>query len=203
MNITFRQYRTIDLAILLIILAAAEALTAAAAKYWFTSEIYVLSPTVAVLCIVMMRWGAYAAIHAVTGGLALCLVTGATPEQFVVYCAGNCFALLALLWFVFLGKEKVRSKVSLTALYTVSVFCAVQAGRWLVGLFFGGDPGGIAGFFVSDSLSLLFALVVVQLTRRLDGVFEDQKTYLLRVQKERERREAAAEYGIDDSADEI
>ncbi len=203
MNITFRQYRIIDLAILLIILAVAEALTAVAAKDWFTGEIYVLSPTVAVLCIVLMRWGAYAAIHAVAGGLTLCIVTGATPEQFAVYCIGNCFALLALLWFRFAGKEKVRAKAIMSALFTVTVFLAVQAGRWLVGLIFGGSLADIGSFIASDSLSLLFAVVAVQLTRRLDGVFEDQKTYLLRTQKERERQEAAAEYGIDEGSDEI
>ena len=203
MNITFRQYRTIDLVILLIIITAAEALTAVAAKYWFTGEIYVLSPTVAVLCIVMMRWGGYAAIHAAAAGAALCAVTGATPEQFVIYCIGNCFSLLGLLWFRFAGKDKVRAKVLTTALFTVTVFLAVQIGRWLVGLIFGGALADIGSFIASDSLSLLFAVVVVQLTRRLDGVFEDQKTYLFRVQKERERQEAAAEFGVDEDAGEI
>jgi len=201
MQLSFKQYRTIDLIILLIVLAAAEAVTAVAAKYWFTGEIYVLSPTVAVLCIVMMRWGAFAAVHAAAAGAALCIVTGAAPEQFAVYCIGNCFALLGLLWFRFLGKDKVRAKVLITGLYTVTVFCAVQIGRWIVGLFFGCSLSDIGGLFAGDSLSLVFAIIVVQLTRRLDGVFEDQKTYLLRTESERRKKEAMdlgdTEYGDD------
>lgn len=199
MELSFKQYRAIDLTILLIVLVAAEAVTAVAAKYWFTGEIYVLSPTVAVLCIVMMRWSAFAAVHAVAAGITLCIVTGAAPGQYAVYCVGNCFALLALLWFARIGKEGVRAKTLTSVLYTVTVFCAVQTGRWLVGLLFGGEIGAIGSFFASDSLSLIFAIVVVQLTRRLDGVFEDQKHYLLRTQSERSKEQLGdcgdTEYG--------
>ncbi|MBO6302308.1 MAG: hypothetical protein J6N15_07725 [Ruminiclostridium sp.] len=197
MNISFRQYRAIDLTIMLVILAAAEAVIVTAAKFWFPGELYVLSPTITIVCIVMMRWGGFAAIHAVAGGLAMCIASGASTEQYVIYCVGNCAALIALLWFRFLGKEKVRSKVLFTALFTLTAFCAEQVGRWLVALIFGGTAGNIFGFFASDSLSLIFAILVVQLTRRLDGVFEDQKTYLLRIQAEQKRREAEAEYGED------
>ena len=86
-----------------------------------------------------------------------------------------------------------------TALYTVTVFCAVQIGRWIVGLFLGGSLSDIGGLFAGDSLSLVFAIIVVQLTRRLDGVFEDQKTYLLRTESDRRKKEAMdpgdTEYG--------
>ncbi len=34
---------------------------------------------------------------------------------------------------------------------------------------------------------ILFTLVITWIVRRLDGVFEDQKHYLLRLQEERER----------------
>lgn len=189
MELSFKQYRNIDLAILLAVYAIGEVLTVRAARYWFPGELYSLSPTVAMLCIIMMRWGGYAVIHALAGGAILCLAMGAKPEQFVIYCIGNCLALTGLLWFKGLGKERIRQNAWLTAVYTVTVFCAVQIGRWLVGLFFGGGIGSIAGFFAYDSMSLVFAIFVVQITRRLDGVFEDQKTYLLRTQKELRKQE--------------
>ncbi|MBP3237854.1 MAG: hypothetical protein J6M24_02020 [Lachnospiraceae bacterium] len=189
MELTFKQYRTIDLVILLIISAVAEAVTARAAKYWFPGEIYFVSPAVALLCIIMMRWGAYAIIHAITSGLVLCIAIGAGSEQFAVYCIGNCLAVVALLWFKTAGKEKVRNKVVFTVLYVISVFCLVQTGRGVVGLFFGGTVKSIGSFFAYDSLSLVFAIVVVLLTRRLDGVFEDQKSYLLRTESERRRQQ--------------
>lgn len=199
MNLTLKQYRMVDLSILLFILVAAEALISVAAGVWFPSELYVLSPTVAVVAIVMMRWGKYAALHAFGGGLAYCIASGASPRQYAVYCIGNCFALLVLPVLLKLKKEKIRDSAMLTALYTAAVFCAVQLGRWLVGLLFGGTPGDIVTLFAADSLSFVFAIVAVQIARRTDGLFEDQIAYLLRTQDERRRAdlpdEGDTEYG--------
>ena len=189
MNLSFKQYRSVDLGIMLVMLAVAEALTAYAATVWFPYEFYVLSPTVAVVCIVMMRWGGFAAIHAAVGGLALCIASGAEPKQFVVYCVGNCFALAALILLKTLGKEKVRSKLLLTALFTVIAFCGAQVGRWLVGLLMGGSVSDILTFFATDSLSLIFALVTVLISRRINGLFEDQWAYLVRTQAERNKQQ--------------
>ena len=197
MNISFRQYRTIDLILMMIILAVGEAVIVNAAKNWFPNELYILSPTVTIICIVMMRWGAFAAIHAIGGGLVFCIASGASPSQYAVYCIGNCMALAALVWFKALGKEKIKTSLPFSVLFTVTAFCGAVLGRWIVSLFFGGTVQDIFGFFASDSLSLAFAVLAVQLTRRLDGVFEDQKTYLFRVQAEKNRREAEAEYGSD------
>ena len=194
MNLSLKQYRAIDLGIMLVMLAAAEVLITVAAKVWFPAEMYILSPTVAIICIVMMRWGAYAAVHAVGGGLALCIASGASAGQFAVYCIGNCFALAALLLFRVWGKEKIRSKVTLSIIYTAVTFLAVQVGRWAVGLLFGGSLGDIVKLLTTDSLSLVFAVVTVLLARRIDGLFEDQIAYLVRTQAER-RKEEMADYG--------
>ena len=194
MNLSFKQYRAIDLGIMLVILAVSETLITYAATVWFPDEFYVLSPTVAIVCIVMMRWGGFAAVHAVGGGLALCLASGAEPKQFAVYCAGNCFALLALILLKALGKEKVRSKPFLTVLFTVIAFCGVQTGRWLVGLLMGGSVGDIVMFFATDSLSLVFAVLAVLIARRVNGLFEDQMAYLIRTQAER-NKEQMPDYG--------
>ena len=194
MNLSFKQYRAVDLGIMLVILAVIEAVITYAATEWFPYELYVLSPTVAIVCIVMMRWGGFAAIHAVGGGLALCIASGADLNQFAVYCVGNCFALLALILLGTLGKEKVRSNPFLTVLFTVIAFCGAQVGRWLVGLIMGGSVGDIITFFATDSLSLIFALVTVLISRRINGLFEDQWAYLVRTQAERNKQQMG-DYG--------
>ncbi|MBQ3842196.1 MAG: hypothetical protein II820_05865 [Ruminiclostridium sp.] len=187
MNLSLKQYRNIDLLIMLVMLAAAEFLITKAATVWFPSELYVLSPTVAVMCIVMMRWGPFAAVHAAGGGLALCIASGASPEQYAVYCVGNCLGLAALLLFKTWGKEKIRNSIVYTILFTVAAFCAVQTGRWTVSLFFGAEPGSIVRLFASDSLSLAFDVITVLIARRIDGLFEDQVSYLVRTQSERNK----------------
>lgn len=188
MNLSFRQYRLIDLGILAVILAFAEYVTASAAIKWFPEQLYTLSPTIAVVCIVMMRWGGYAAIHAAVGGAAFCIAAGATATQFAVYCAGNCFILLGLLLFKALGKEKVRGKYYFTMVFAVAAFLAAQLGRWLVGLVFGAPIDSIVGFLTTDSLSLIFTVVVLLISRRIDGLFEDQKSYLIRTESERKKQ---------------
>lgn len=194
MNLTFKQYRAIDLTILAVVLCVCEFLTAMGATVWFPGQLFALSPTVAMVCIVMMRWNGYAAVHAVLGGLVYCLASGASGEQILIYCAGNLFALLALILFKVFGKKKIKEKFGFTVLFTLAAFLGAQLGRWLISLLFGSSPDTIIVFLTTDSLSLLFAVVVVLISRRVDGLFEDQKEYLIRVQAERKRKEAEDYY---------
>lgn len=194
MNLSVKQYRNIDLIIMLIMLAAAEALITVAARVWFPYELYSLSPTVAIVCIVMMRWGPYAAVHAIGGGLTLCIASGAGLKAYAVYCIGNCFALASLLMLKALGKEKIRSALTLSLAFTAVTFFAVQIGRWAVSLLFRAPLGSIVTMTATDSLSLVFALVTVFIARRMDGLFEDQMSYLVRTQSER-RKESIPEEG--------
>ncbi len=187
-NISFGQYRGIDLTILTILTTFSEAIIALAASRWFPGQLYSLSPMVALVCIVMMRWGAWAAIPAITSGLAFCLATGASGIQFLIYCVGNCGALAALVWFKAMGKDKVKKRVEATILYTLTAFVGMVVGRWLVAMLFGEGAGIIIDFFFADSLSLVFAVVVVLIARRVDGLFEDQKAYLIRTEEERKKQ---------------
>lgn len=189
-NISFKQYRAIDLGILAVILFVAETITAKAASTWFPMEFYMLSPSIAVICIVMMRWSGFAAIHAVVGGAAYCLALGATAQQFAIYCVGNCFALVSLILIKTLGKQRIKDSVWLTIIFTVLAFVGMELGRGLVGLIFGLAIDSILAFFTTDSLSLVFAVVVVLISRRVDGLFEDQKAYLIRTESERRRAQS-------------
>lgn len=192
MNRTFKQYRAIDLTIMGVILAVCEFLTARAAAKWFPNELYALSPTIAVVCIVMMRWSGFAAIHAVIGGLVYCLTLGGDWKQIITYCVGNCFILVALTWFKMLGKEKVRSKFYWTLLFTINAFLGAQIGRWAMSAALGGSFsfGSFLAFMINDVITLLFSVVVVLISRRPDGLFEDQRSYLIRTEEERKREEA-------------
>lgn len=189
-KISFGQYRAIDLGIMAVILVVAEALIAKAASSWFQMELYMLSPSIAIICIVMMRWGGFAAIHAVAGGAAYCLALGASAEQFAIYCFGNCLALVSLILIKTLGKQKIRESALLTIIFVVLTFIGVELGRGLVSLIFGMAFDSILAFFVTDSLSLVFAVVVVLISRRVDGLFEDQRAYLIRTESERRRAQS-------------
>ncbi len=180
------QYRAIDLAIWALILAVCEYLIVHAARVWYADQLYTVSLVGAVVAIVYMRWGAWGAIHAEVGALIFCFFSSATPEQYAIYCVGNLFSLLALLMLRYLGKERVRTSSFRSVVFALLVLLLMQAGRAVVALILGYSITGVTGFFTTDSLSMLFTGVIVWIARRLDGVYEDQKHYLLRVQAEEE-----------------
>ncbi len=188
-HFTFKQYRGIDLAIFAAILALTELLIVNAAKSWFPDELYTVSVTAAVTAIVMMRWGPFAGLHAALGGLVYTWVSGGNAQQFVIYIVGNGLSMAALLLFKAFGKEKIRKSFLLTLLFALTVVVTMQIGRGLVAMIFGSGIGVIWKFMSTDALSDLFTMVVVWVASRLDGIFEDQKHYLLRQQKEREEQQ--------------
>ena len=215
-RLTFRQYRQMDLTVFGAMLVVAEALIVLAATRWFPAEAYTVSIVAAVTSIVLMRWGPWAAIHAVLGGLVYCFVSGGQPGQYLIYCAGNLFALLALLWFRIpgkdrtsgsdrtSGKERIREDGFLTVIFGLTVQLLMQLGRAAVAFALlraspGSAPAGTQsiagalsfciGFVTTDALSGFFTAVILWIARRQDGLFEDQKHYLLRIQEaEKEER---------------
>lgn len=188
-QITFEQYRTIDLTIFTVLLIVFEAITTIATRNWFAAQPVAISISLAMVCVVMMRWGVRAVIPAVAGGVIFCLVSEATAGQYVIYCIGNMFALLALLVVKGFGKETVRRSVPKLLLFGLTGYVGMVSGRFLVSLAFGGDLMAFVVYATTDILSLLFTEIILLLLRNTDGMIEDQKAYLLRV--DRERREEA------------
>jgi hypothetical protein len=179
----------LDLIIFTVFTIVFEAIATYASGTWFWAQAVNISVTLLLVCIVMMRWGGWAAIQAVAGGLVYCFAAGATTEQYIVYSIGNLFGLVALLLIRFVGKEKIRaSKMQLVLLATIT-YIGMAIGKTVVGLIFGGTVSDFVLYVTTDIISLLFAAVVLVLLRKTDGMIEDQKAYLFRVERE-EREEA-------------
>ncbi len=186
-HLTFRQYRRLDLFFFAVMLCVSEYLIIRAGRVWFPGQLYTVSVSAAITALVLMRWGPWAAIHAALGGLVFCLAGGGAGRQFAVYMLGNEFALLSLVLFRFPGREKIRENRLLTLLFALCVQLLMQGGRAAVALLLGAGRGAAVPFFTTDALSGLFTVVILWIACRLDGIFEDQKSYLLRLQKQTER----------------
>ena len=193
-NLTFKQYRNIDLGIMSILLIISEAVTTLATNKWFAAQPVAISSTLLFICIFMMRWNGYAAIAAVLGGAVFCIASGATLDQFVIYAGGNLLSLLALLWFKAYRKDDVRLGSFKLSFFTISVYLLMQLGRWLISLAFGGGLWNIVGYITSDVISLLFAVIILFLLRGVDGMIEDQKAYLFRLERERKEKAEMPDY---------
>ena len=182
---TWKEYRAIDLALLAAALAVFEFIIVRAANWWFPGQPFTVSLAAAMTSIVYMRWGAWGAIHAVEAGFVFCFFSGASGKQFFIYCIGNLVSVLAVLLLKALGKERVRTG-HLSLIFPLLVQVLMQAGRAAAALLMGAEPANTVGFFTTDSLSLLFTFVIIWIARKLDGVYEDQKHYLLRIHAEGE-----------------
>ena len=193
-QITFRQYRAMDLAAFTVLLCIGETLITLGATLWFPGEPWVLSLTPAITAIVMVRWGAFAAIPAFAGAVVFCLASGAALSQYVCYCVGN-LAALALTQFLYRhGWKRLHEQVILALVYGALTALLMQAGRALLAVLMGASLGDGLRFFTTDSLSTLFSALLVWIMRRQDGMLEEQKHYLKRVAEEQEKEKQQRGY---------
>lgn len=191
-QITLRQYRAMDLLMFTALLCVCETLITLGATRWFPAEPWTLSLTPAVTAIVMVRWGGFAAIPALLGALVFCLASGAAIPQYIVYCVGNLAALVLTQFLYREGWKRLHEQVLLALLYGVMTALLMQLGRAVLSLAMGTPPALCLGFVTTDSLSALFAALLVWITRNLDGMLEEQKHYLRRIAEEQEKERARA-----------
>ena len=78
-----------------------------------------------------------------------------------------------------------RKDLILSLVFAFAVQLLMQLGRAGLAKLLGHTWTEALGFITTDILSVLFTMVIIGIVRRIDGLFEDQKTYLLRIQKER------------------
>lgn len=183
-QISLSQYRSIDLTILAVVMAIVQIVIYYAASIWYADQLYIVSPVAIVVTLVMMRWGGWAAIHAVLGGVLYAYISDGSWQQFVIYGAGNLISLLALIMFKMFGKEKIRQSATLSVVFALCVQILMLLGRAAAAWVLGHGFGVCLGFITTDALSILFTGCIAWVIRRIDGLFEDQIHYLLRMQSE-------------------
>lgn len=184
-QITFKQYRATDILILVALTILFEGVATMATARWFALQPVAISIGLAMTCIMMMRWGWQAAFPAFAGGFTFCILSGATAQQFVIYCIGNIFALLGLVWIKVLGKEAIRHSMLKITLFVSTAYLGVVFGRGLLAVMFGDTWGAFVTFATTDVMTLVFAVLVIILFRNTEGMLEDQKAYLFRLERDR------------------
>ena len=184
-QITFKQYRTIDISILVALTIIFEGIATLASAKWFAAQPVAISIGLAMICIVMMRWGWLAALAAAAGGFVFCILSGATAQQYIIYCIGNIFALLGMVWFKVFGKEGIRKSMWCITLFVSTAYVGMVAGRSLIAILFGDSLWSFITFATTDIMTLVFAVLVIILFRKTEGMLEDQKSYLLRMERDR------------------
>ncbi len=183
-QLSIRQYRRIDLFFFSAILCVCEALITLAATRWFPGEPYVLSVTPTVCAVVMFRWGPWAGIPAVLGAAVLCALSRATPGEYVIYVLGNLFCLFLLIPLKRIGWKRIRESSAACVGFGLAAVLLMQTGRAVVSLFFSRDLSVSVLYYTTDVMSVLFTVILMWICRRLDGIMEDQRHYVIRVGRE-------------------
>jgi len=178
---SFKQYRTLDLMIFLGMYALCEYLVIKAATVWF-DEPYSISIMLPLLVIVMMRWDKYVLIHAVLYAILFVYYQGGSMKQYLIYIIGNLGFLATLIYVYKVGKDKIRNSFFNSAVFLVIGFVTMELSRGLASMIISGSgPMVILQFLMTDMLSLVFGLLVIIVVRKADGLFQDQKQYLLQI----------------------
>ncbi len=183
-RMSFEQYRNLDLSIFAVLLIVFEIIVFKAATKWYPDQLYTVSLVPALVTVLMIRWDYFALIHALLGGLVYSYLAEGTVLQFMCYLGGNLFCIFAVFLMKAVGKNKICENNVLAVLFAAFVSLCMQIGRSAISIFMGFGIGKSLYFITTDVLSGVFAMIIVIITRKLDGVFEDQKLYLLRIQKE-------------------
>lgn len=178
---TLGQYRIIDLSLFALIMMLSETVIIRAATGWFPAEAWTVSVVPAVTAIVMVRWGPWCGIHAALGGVVTVLAMKGTGIQFLVYGAGNLAVLAVWPFLKRIGWETLHRNVLMNFLFGILTVLAMQAGRAAAALATGTPVDGLLLFVTTDSVTYIFTLVILWITARLDGILEDQKHYLARI----------------------
>ena len=193
MNLTFKQYRTLDLTIFTVLYAIIETLIVIGSNKWFSHQFYTLSLSVTVVAIVMVRWGVYALIPALVGAVCYLLANLGVGNQVnyqtvIIYLGSSLSMLLGLFYIKLVKKERLADRKSL-ACYGLAIvlYLLTIVFRTLISMCFGYGFSIIVNYNFAECLTLLFALVAIFIARRQEGLFIDQKTYLLELEKKRKK----------------
>lgn len=183
---SFKKYRTIDIALLSIIYTIFEYIVIKAATSWF-NEPYTVSIMLAMLLIIMIRWDRFVCIPCVIFGFLFVFLQNGVGVQYLIYILGNIGFLLTLVYVYKLGKSRITDSIFLTMLYCVIGFLTMEVSRGIAAICFTENSFAIISkFILTDMLTLVFTIVVMLIARKIDGLLMDQKQYVLKINKKKE-----------------
>lgn len=199
--ISFRQYKYTDLFFFALVLGLSELLVFCAFELWFknTPDKFFINFMLAISLTVIMRWGWIGVFYAVADGVIQCAIQGGSWQAYLSYIIGTACVVVVLILTKFVGKEKLRSKWYLTLAYIAVGWVFINLGITCMSAILGENFVYALvtsfGFGVYGFLPFIAAVAVIMVLRRLDGMFEDQKHYLIRKDEERKELARRDEFG--------
>ncbi len=116
--------------------------------------------------------------------MVLCILSHAPATDYLVYGAGNLLSLLALIPLKRFGWKKICGHTFGCMAFGFLTAVLMQTGRAVISFIFRQDPAICLMHYTTDVLSAFFTVIVMWITRRLDGILEEQRHYIKRISRE-------------------
>ena len=188
---SLRKFKAIDIMIFAIIAIVFEVLNFYATTKLDDFGLIFMSYSIVISLICIYRWGLIGSVVAVAGGLAACVISGATEvSQYVAYTVGNLSILLPALFFQNkLGRQVLKEKKLILLAYLLVTFIVVYSFRCLIislfdiNNFLSTFINSIRNVIVIECMSVVISfLILIVASRKYSELFVDMKEYVYRVQ---------------------
>ena len=103
--------------------------------------------------------------------------------QFLIYGIGNLAAMAVWPLLKKRGWEALHGNVLLNIAFGALTVLAMQIGRALIALITGTPVEGLLLYVTADSVTYIFTIVILWIAGRLDGILEEQRHYLERINR--------------------
>lgn len=182
---SFKTYKIGDIALLTVFAMLIEFAGIGAVRYIFETDTptnFVLSLSVPLILIIMIRWNRWSLITAVLVGFVTHLSLNTTGiDQLLIYTIGNLGIGLSLISFRYWTKKRIKNEWGLTSLYYFTGYLGMIFFRSVVAMIFGSH---LLNTFLQmvlkgELLSMIIGWVVILIARKQPHLMIDMKTYVL------------------------
>lgn len=171
------------------VIAAIAELVCYFSQGWFSdAAFYTLNLMLPVVTLVIVRWGWRGVVLAAAEGALYCAIRQGGWQSYIIYIIGNSAVAAELLVIRLVGYERLKKRWYWAFLVVLTGWTAVNFTRsCLFAALYGDFPAALGTMFGNSDgglLALTMGELIILICRRLDGLFENQKRYLLRLDKE-------------------
>lgn len=145
---------------------------------------YSISVSLLINLLIMKRWGKYSLFYSIISGLFYVYLNKGNLINYFIYGIGNIFILFDL-FLLYKKKDSIKSNIFINSLFIINGFILSCLGRSVVALILRKNIiETFISFIGTESLNLIFSLIILNIIRNIDGLYEDQVEYIKRIKLE-------------------
>jgi len=174
------QFKRIDLTLFTVLAIVSEYLAFHFINI-FSEAGFMISFSFLLGLIAIYRWGAIGSVVYIGSGVVSLIMNYQSIDityQFLYYVVANAAIVSTILMFRFFTKEDIKTKWFVLLLYMLFPMLIIGLSKGLLIFIFEKNLHGFIDYFASQLLTLVMTYIVLNIVIRIEGLFEDMKTYI-------------------------